>query len=47
MTRMIMMTRTTATANANDNKNVDRRDRSLFNMQKISQLNSHSVSEVF
>lgn len=45
MTRMIMMTRTTA--NANDNKNVDRRDRSLFNMQKISQLNSHSVSEVF
>lgn len=45
MTRMIMMTRTNA--NANDNKNVDRRDRSLFNMQKISQLNSHSVSEVF
>lgn len=41
MTRMIIR-RTTANANINDNKNVDRRDSSLVNMQKMSQLNKHS-----
>lgn len=44
MTRTIITTIiTTANAN-NDAKNVDRRDRSLISVPKISQFNSHSFN---